>query len=58
MNELIIYKKSKSNVWYIGFIGQNFDKFLSYIYQNPNIYLDRKFNRINNSIAVFSRNGK
>lgn len=58
INELIIYKKSKSNVWYIGFIGQNFDKFLSYIYQNPNIYLDRKFNRINNSIAVFSRNGK
>lgn len=58
MNQLVIYKKSKSNVWYIGFIGQNFNKFFSYTYSNSNIYLDRKFNRINNSIAVFSRNGE
>jgi hypothetical protein len=53
-----LYKRSEHSFWYIIFSGDKFVNFVNYMYKDCNIYLDRKMDRVKNSIAVFTRDCK
>lgn len=56
IDSLYIYRRPNSNTKILMVTDSKFKKLVNYMYSNCNIYLDRKFQRFENSSAVLDRN--
>jgi len=52
---LILYNIKNKNTKVFVLRDKNFISFMNYLYDDATIYLDRKYERYNNSIAVLRR---